>query len=111
MFGDVNSFLLAFDFEGCLLNLCSFFKLRMRGAFFKKCTLLETDFSGADLTGATFENCDLSRAVFSSTILEKADFVSAYNYSIDPEVNRVKKARFSYPGVLGLLDRFNIEIE
>jgi len=71
----------------------------------------ETDFSGADLTGAVFDNCDMKRAVFDNTILEKADFTSSYNYSIDPERNRVKKAKFAYPGVLGLLDSFNIEIE
>jgi len=110
-FGDSSGFLLALDFEGCLLNLASFYKLRLRGTTFKKCTMHETDFSGADLTGATFDNCDLLRAVFASAILEKADFTTSYNYSIDPEGNRVKKARFSYPGVLGLLDRFNIEIE
>jgi len=71
----------------------------------------ETDFTGADFAGAIFENCDLKRAVFAATILEKADFTSSYNYSIDPNDNRIKKARFSYPGVIGLLDKYDIVIE
>ncbi|HUZ61183.1 MAG TPA: hypothetical protein VMU83_20575 [Hanamia sp.] len=29
------------------------------------------------------------------TNLEKADFRSAFNYSIDPELNEIKKAKFS----------------
>jgi fluoroquinolone resistance protein len=44
-------------------------------------------------------------------LLEKADFRTAYNYSIDPEKNRIKKAKFSIFGVTGLLDKYDIEIE
>jgi hypothetical protein len=43
--------------------------------------------------------------------LEKADFRSAFNFSIDPEMNRMKKAKFSRTGVFGLLHKYNIEIE
>ncbi|MGI8788822.1 MAG: hypothetical protein ACR2HG_13805 [Pyrinomonadaceae bacterium] len=43
--------------------------------------------------------------------MEKADFQTAYNYSIDPESNRIKKAQFSIPGIARLLDKYEIEIE
>jgi len=33
------------------------------------------------------------------------------NYSIDPELNKIKKARFSTQGIAGLLDKYDIEIE
>jgi uncharacterized protein YjbI with pentapeptide repeats len=65
----------------------------------------------ADLNSTVFDNCDLLGAVFQNTILEKADFRTAYNYSIDPDINRVKKAKFSASGIAGLLDKYDIEIE
>ena len=43
--------------------------------------------------------------------LEKADFRTAFNYSIDPENNRMKKAKFSPPEVVGLLNKYDIEID
>jgi hypothetical protein len=47
---------------------------------------------------------------FENTNLEKADFGTAYNYSINPNLNRIKKAKFSLPAVTGLLDQYDIEI-
>jgi uncharacterized protein YjbI with pentapeptide repeats len=58
-----------------------------------------------------FDNCNLTGAAFDNTTLEKADFRTAHNYSVDPERNRVKKARFSIQGLAGLLNRYDIEIE
>jgi uncharacterized protein YjbI with pentapeptide repeats len=69
------------------------------------------DFTGAHLAGAIFEKSDLHRAVFSGTHLEKADFRSALHYSIDPTRNKVRKARFSLDGAIGLLDQFNVVID
>jgi hypothetical protein len=43
--------------------------------------------------------------------LEKANFTTARNYSINPQINIIKKAKFSFPDVVGLLDVFNITIE
>ncbi len=43
----------------------------------------------------TFTNCDLVGAIFENTILEKADFRTAYNYSINPESNRARPADWS----------------
>jgi hypothetical protein len=50
-------------------------------------------------------------AIFSQTNLEKADFTTAFNYQIDPEQNRMKKARFSPEGIAGLLVKYKIVIE
>ena len=71
----------------------------------------EVDFEDCDLTNAGFINCNLAAAIFVNTILEKADFRSSYNYSIDPERNRIKKAKFSSIGLAGLLNKYDIEIE
>jgi uncharacterized protein YjbI with pentapeptide repeats len=58
-----------------------------------------------------FDNCNLTQAIFDHSILEKADFRTSYNYSINLEINRAKKAKFSILGVSGLLDKYDIEIE
>jgi len=50
-------------------------------------------------------------ATFDKATLEKADFRTAINYSIDPTNNRIKKAKFSLLGVVGLLDKFDISID
>ena len=63
------------------------------------------------MTSSAFENCDMKRAAFENTIIEKVDFRTSYNYSIDPESNRIKKAKFSLTGIVGLLDKYDIEID
>jgi uncharacterized protein YjbI with pentapeptide repeats len=110
-FDTCNEFGLSFSFDGCQLNLSSFFKTKIKKTVFKNSQLQETDFSQADLTSAMFDNCNLERATFDQTILEKSDLRTSYNYSLDPEINRIKKAKFSILGIAGLLDKYDIEIE
>ncbi len=78
---------------------------------FRNTQLQEADFSQCELMEAVFDHCDLLSATFDNTNLEKADLRTAYNYSIDPEKNRVKKAKFSLAGVGGLLNKYDIVIE
>ncbi len=110
-FNECNRFLLRLYFENCMLKLSVFYKLKLKNTAFKNCNLQEADFSEADMTGTLFDNCDLLLATFMHTNLEKADFRSASHYSINPEINRIRKARFSIPGVTGLLTTYDIEIE
>jgi fluoroquinolone resistance protein len=53
----------------------------------------------------------LNKAIFENTILENADLSTSSNFSIDPETNRIRKAKFSRLGIVGLLDKYDIEIE
>ena len=110
-FEQCNDFLFAVSFDSCLLNRSSFYKQKIKNTLFRKSSLHEVDFTGADLTGSDFDECDLRRAMFENTILEKSDFRTAYNYSLDPEVNRLSKAKFSLAGVAGLLVKYGIDIE
>ena len=103
-------FMFQVRFENCTLNLSSFFGLSLKQTQFKNTALQDVDFSEADLSNAIFADCDLLRATFSNTNLEKADLRSAVNYNINPEQNRIKKAKFSYPSVLNLLDKYGIEV-
>jgi len=83
----------------------------MKKASFIDCSLKEVDFTAVDLSMAVFGNCNLERALFHESNLEKADFRTAANYTIDPETNKIKKAKFSTSGLAGLLGKYNIEIE
>ena len=71
----------------------------------------EVDFSESDLTNASFDGCNLDKTVFDHTNLEKVDFTTSYNLSIDPERNRIRKASFSINNVLGLLNKYDINID
>lgn len=105
-FNDCNEFGLSFSFDGCQLNNSVFYKTSLKKTVFRNSRLTE-----ADLSGAVFGNCDLSGAVFERTNLEKADFRTSYNYSVDPSLNRLKKARFSLSEVHGLLRHLDIGID
>lgn len=109
-FENCHDFLFLVDFEDCILNFSIFYKRSLKKIRFKNCSLLEVDFTEADLSGSVFDNCDMTGAKFEHTILEKADFRSSRNYSIDPGKNRIKKAKFSMAGIPGLLDKHDIEI-
>ncbi len=106
-----NPFLLGFRFIDCQLNLASFYQLKIKGTFFKACILHEVDFTETDLTNSKFDNCDFSGAMFGNSNLEKVDFRTSINFTIDPETNRIKGAKFSKSEITGLLNKYDIVIE
>lgn len=110
-FDNCNEFGLAFSFDNCNLNHASFFKTKIKKTVFKGSTLHEVDFTGCDLTGSLFDHCDHTRATFENSILEKVDFRTSFNYSFDPDVNRIRKAKFSLYGLPGLLNKYDIDID
>jgi uncharacterized protein YjbI with pentapeptide repeats len=110
-FHECKKFLFSTSFENCQLHLSSFYQLGLKNTKFKNCNLKEVDFTEADLSGSLFDNCDLGNALFENTLLERADFRTSFNYSINPETNKIRKAKFSMTGVIGLLDKYNIDIE
>lgn len=106
-----NQVFISFYFDKCLLNFSSFYNLTLKNIIFNNCELKDVDFANANLSNAQFNDCDLAGAIFDNTILEKADFRSSYNYSLDPEQNKIKKAKFSSAGIIGLLGKYDIFIE
>lgn len=109
-FDACKPFNLSFRFEHCLLNHSSFYQVSIQQTVFEQCTLQEVDFTETDLSACIFSNCDLRGAAFHRTKLEKTDFRTAYNYQLDPEENRVKGAKFSKEGVVGLLGKYRIVV-
>jgi uncharacterized protein YjbI with pentapeptide repeats len=110
-FEDCNEFALTFKFDSCTLDHSSFYKTRIIKTIFKDSRLTEVDFSECELTDSAFLNCDLRGAIFDSTNLEKVDFLTSYNYSLDPDKNKLKKTKFSSNGLSGLLTKYDIIIE
>lgn len=110
-FGNCDSFLFSVSFEKCVLDLSSFHRLKMRKTKFTACSLHEASFVETDLGESVFDECDFSQALFERTILEKADFRTSYNYIINPETNKIKKAKFAQSGIAGLLQGYDITIE
>ena len=101
---------MALSFDNCQLNHSTFYQVRLSRTRFINCAMQEVDFTQSDLNGAKFEQCDLSNAIFDNTLIEKADFTSAFNYTIDPENNYLRGAKFSLPSVTGLLNKYDIDI-
>jgi fluoroquinolone resistance protein len=110
-FEDCNNLMISFEFDGCALDLSSFYKLKLKKTIFRNSKIIEADFTETDLTNSSLKNCDLLRTIFKNTNLEGVDFRTSNNYSIDPDLNRIKKAKFSLPGIAGLLDKYDIEID
>jgi uncharacterized protein YjbI with pentapeptide repeats len=69
------------------------------------------DFAESDLRNSRFQECDFSGANFGNTNLESSDLQTATNFSIDPEANRIYKAKFSIQNITGLLDKYTIIIK
>jgi len=102
---------MSLGFKNCRLELSTFYQLKLKQTLFTDCKLTSVDFTETDLTRSTFENCDLKQTIFDRSILEHVNFESAYNFSIDPEINRIKNAKFSKENISGLLDKYKIKIK
>lgn len=83
----------------------------MQGTEFDGSVLAGSTFSDCNISGGSFRGCDLEDAEFLRCNLAGADFREASGYVIDLESCRVKKARFSFPEVVGLLRTLDIVID
>lgn len=98
-------------FKDCILDFSKFYTLKIKGTTFTNCSIIAVDFMATDLTEVFFDHCDLYRSEFEKAIANKADFSTSYNYTIDPEKTKIKKAIFSINGLKGLLSKHNIIVQ
>lgn len=98
------------SFKKCLLHYCNFSDLNMKNGAFCGSRLKENYFTNTNLIGVDFTDVDLSGSIFHNCDLTKADFSSATCYDIDPQANKVKRAKFSLPEAVGLLRGFDITL-
>ena len=110
-FNECDPFLLQMTFKDCQLNFSSFYQLKIQKTQFVNCNLQEADFTETNLTSSLFDNCDLKNTIFDRTNLEKGNFITSVNFSIDPEINKLKGAKFSKDNVMGLLQKYGILVE
>jgi len=110
-FDECNEFGFTVRFENCQLDHSSFYGMKLNRSTFRSCRLQGAFFTDADLGKTSLLKCDLKDASFEHTNLEKADLRESFNYSIDPEINRIRGARFSIPEVIGLLDKYGLKID
>ena len=85
--------------------------MKLTRCTFTNSQLHEVDLAEADLSKVVLTKCDLLNANFDHTMLAGADLRDSLHYSIDPEINTVKGARFSMPAAVGLLDKFQVKID
>ena len=69
------------------------------------------DFTETEAKQTSFKNCDLKDSIFDRTNLERFDFYSVYNLTINPSKNHIKNAIFSKENCYGLLNSFHIIIK
>lgn len=110
-FYQLLDFGLSLHFEGCMLDYASFDNKKLNSSSFKNCRLHGVNFTKTDLSKVSMENCDLMDAVFSGTDLRGMDFTSNTNFSLDPQINLVKKTVFASATLAGLLTRYDIIIK
>ena len=96
--------------DGCDLSFSNFNLLKLQHMILKNCIAKEVDFAGADLTKADFRKTDFLGARFLHTNCTEANLAGSTNYGIDVNINTVKKAKFSLPEALALLQPFDIKI-
>lgn len=109
-FSKANTFNLSFSFINCVLDHSSFQGLKIKKTIFKDSSLKEVDFENSDCSHSIFDNCNLEGTLFYQTNLEQVNFLTAYNYALDPELNKMKGAKFSKEGLPGLLQKYKIKI-
>lgn len=110
-FSSINTFLHNWSFKKCRVEYCVFDDLKIKGSEFLECKIFDCSFIRVDLRESDFSESDFKSTLFKGCNLEKCNFVDSRRYFFDLDDNRVKKARFSYPEVLSLLEGYEIVIE
>ncbi len=102
---------LSVSFEDCKLDYVDFSGLALSKTRFVKSSLVDAVFIGTDLSGATFVSCDVAGAIFRSTNLSGADLRGADGLVLDPENNKLQKARVDLGNLAGLLTKYKLQID
>lgn len=109
-FGHCNAFGFSVSFQSCNLDFTVFLNRNLKKTHFDACSLKEAHFLKCDMVGAVFNECDLELAKFGENNLSQADFTSSYNLRLNPEDNKLKKAKFSLHHLPGLLSKYDLVI-
>lgn len=100
----------SFRFEYCQMNYTNFHEMKISKTNFIECELIEAYFEDTNLQGSHFIQCNLERALFHHTNLMGVDFSTSYNYTIQPQNNKLKNALFSRSNLEGLVTHLGIKL-
>jgi len=106
-----NAFGFSVNVKSSVLNHSSFFQMDLRKCRFQDSIFHEVDFTEANLAKLNLENCDFRQSVFDHTNLDGANFKTALNFAINPNQNSIKKTKFSFDNISGLLSHLDIIID
>lgn len=95
----------------CKLKYHGFYDLNLKGFDFSDCHLEGCFFERCNLENCNFSGCNLTETQFINNNLSKSDFSKAKDYHIALDSNQLKKAKFSYPEVVQLLESLDLIIE
>lgn len=98
------------SFINSQINYSNFRQLEIPNSIIVSCEAKEVDFNETNLSSSDLHDTDFDQSIFHKTNLTKCNFLGAKNYFIDPRVNFIKKAQFSLPEALTLLQSFDISI-
>ena len=90
-----------YEAQNTFFKYCSFYQMGLKRFHFEECSMQECHMENISFDKTQFRGCDL----------RKADFRGAVGYVIDPQQNKLREARFSFPEVICLLDGLGISIE
>lgn len=99
------------SFENSVLDLSVFSGMNIKNGIFLNSKIHNVDFSDCLLESSSFKGSDLKNSQFSGANLFKSDFREAKNYTIDMNFTKIRKAKFSFPEVVSLLEVQDITIE
>ena len=92
-----------------LLKYNNFIGMELPNFSFTTNEILNSNFEDCNFQKAQFNGCELADTQFISDDLRRADFTAAHNYFVDLQTNRIEKASFSFPDVMGLLESLDIK--
>jgi len=110
-FSECTEFNFTISFSSCCLDYTYFHKNSLKKTLFSDCSIKEANFTKSDLSGAVFAQCDFTGTAFHQNNLSGADLRSSENFVINPETNKIKKAKFSRYNIIGLVQKYDIIIE
>lgn len=99
------------EISDCVLRYCTFAEMKLSKMNYSSCSFCESLFVDCDLRESNFRSSKMAGTSFLRCDLQNADFRDANGYNIDIQSNKLKKAKFSFPDVVDLLNGLEIIIE
>jgi fluoroquinolone resistance protein len=111
VFSQCNTLSVDMNFTKCMLRNCNFSELTLRKMSVRQCEIIDSDFINVDLTGADFSDSSFTGSEFNNANLTRASFIDARGYAINPLSNKIKKAQFSMPEAISLVEYLGVVIK